>query len=489
MNLRYTILLACLAAVLFGLLFFLKPYIGNTKDRERMGDRITNFEIEDVTGMTIKQGDGEVRFKKIPEGWLIEDETNPDRASTQAVEKILTLAQDLTFFDVIRGAEFDANFYSRDFGLSNPRQFLEIDFKDREPLKLLFGRDAPEENHIFVRRGDSKDTFLVRDELLQAIGFPIVAYRDRRLASLSGMIVNRIQIQSSAGEVILERDSGRWKITRPLSAEADQKRIDDALEKFIAAPVLEFVGSEDQWSQAINTGSIPSSEVRLWSEGEEEPAVFRLLPTAELKGVKIPDYLVYSVPRKSALRVPGDALALSRISLNQLRNPRVFNLNPDVIDRIGFRIGDQQIRLHRTEEGWDSMQGNLDPQVTEKAVKDLIEGLHEAHVYRFLSLDHTAGEDMGLKDAVAEIRFNAWLSENTAETAAGEYPVSDLLFAQGKTGAWYVRVDKRPEVCEISEKTFELVKHFAESLGLKTSGNQPLSESESESSIKSEAKK
>ncbi|MFV0336642.1 MAG: DUF4340 domain-containing protein [Chthoniobacterales bacterium] len=466
MNVRYTIALACLALILFGLLIFLKPYIGSTKDRERMGNYVTNFDIEEVKSFTIKRGEEEIRFEKTPTGWLLEDENGADQASAAAVQSILTLTQDLAFLDVIRGAEFDAHFFSRDFGLSNPRQFLKIDFKDRKSLELLFGREGPEKNRIFVRRGDSKDTFLVEDELLRAITFSKDAYRDRQLASLPSELVNRIRIRRPSGEIILERDSGRWKITKPLSAEADQKRIEDALKKFLTAPVLEFLGSEEYWSKSVNANNISPSEIRLWSEGSQEPAIFRLLSEKELQGTELPDYLIYSMPRKTTMRIAGAPLGLSRVSLNQLREASVFQLNLDVIDRIGFRIGDKNTRLHRTENGWNDMKGNLNPEATEEAVKNLLTGLHEAKVHRFLTLDHTESRDLGLAEPLAEIRFNAWLSENTAEATAGEYPVSDLIFTRGQTGAWFVRVDKRAEVCEVSEGTFKLVKEFAKSLGI-----------------------
>jgi hypothetical protein len=465
MNRGVTLFLALVAAGLVAAIFFLRPLLPGAKDRKDSGNFVADFELEDVRAFQITRGEDVLQFKKTPSGWRIAAPSTglEDRASEPAVYEILSLAQNLPYSDVIRGGEFDRNFRSRDFGLSNPRQQLDIDL-GRRKLGLLFGHAGAGEHQTFSRRTDSKDTFLVNDRLQQVLEQPVDSFRDRRLSPLQANIVEKIRLSRGGGEIELERHGSGWRITRPLQADADAGVVTGLLETALGAAVREFLGGEDEWSRVRTADGSESIELRVWPEGEDDPHVLRLLPGDLNEEGEVDAYTVYYGPRRSTLLVAGPPLSLVRSPVDRLRKTELLDLNLDLVDRIGFRSGDYSVNLARMEGGWSDARQELDPDTTAQAVVEFVSALQAVKAVRFHTLSRQNDSEFGLDNPQAEVAFNSWLSENTPEAPAGEYPVRFLAFGRNAEGDWFVRVDNRPEVCQIPPSAFAATGRFVQSL-------------------------
>jgi len=460
---KFTVVLAVLVVILAGLIFIFKPLAGSTKDRDRQGNQVLQFELEDVLSLKLYRGEDVLTFQKTPSGWVVRNGVE-DRAFEPTLYEVLALAQNLAFYDVIRGPEFDREFFSRDFGLSNPRERMTIELKKGE-LGLMFGREGSGDDRVYVRREDSKDTFLVADTLHTAINRPVDDFRDRRLASLTSDLVERVTVSRAGGEVELQRVAGRWKLIKPLAGEANHELVEGLLETLLGTGILEFVGGEEKWSENRAMPREDVTEIRFWPEGEDEPLILRLAPEGEIVEEEMPTYLAYYVPRKATLRLSGDPVALARVPLDRLRSEVLLDLNLDLVDRIGLRFDGETARLERAGEGWSSSKPEVDESALAEAVDTLLQELALEKISAFRSLP-VLEADAAPSGSGVELLFNAWLSENTPEAPAGEYPVRHLLFTQDDNGDWQVRIDNRPEVCQVAPSALEALRSFAAAAGL-----------------------
>ncbi len=434
----WVLLALAVAAGVF--VFLIEPRLTSSRDRELGQDFVLNFNPGAVEGLRIVTGDDVVELTRRSDGWRVGPRPK-DRASLARVSEILTELANLQFLDRIDSGDFDGKLELDDFGLDETKS--EVEIVGEGGATLLFGKEAVGDGRIYVRRADSREVFVVSDELEKLLFRPAREFRDPILMAMGPAEVDRFVLRTDKGEVEVARGARGWEITRPLKVSADDARVTEFLTPILGSSILEFVADESDDLSAFGL-SAPRAELILYANGEKRPLALRF--GSEVKdGAAV---IVQSTARDSVYELPIAVWEQLRVTPMDLRDRRVLDVNLDTIDRVVVESGGTGKELTRTENGWRMDEEDF----TEEDVAQRVAWLTESEVEEYLPVTAATLKDCGFDDPVGEVRFDAWLSENTPESRAGRYPVHRVVVGKIEGKRAYVRVDEEPEIGVIPAK-------------------------------------
>ncbi len=435
-----TIILLTLVVLVAGFLFVVEPRLTSTRENLATRDFVLDFDPANVDGVRIVSGDSAVEIRRKGDGWWLGPQPK-DRAAPGKVRQILEAAQNLRVTDVIRAGELGRNLELGDLGLAEAR--YEIDLLGDGDPSIVFGREASREGRVYVRKTDGQDVYIVSDDLQRLAFVNPRELRDRRLTDLSPNDIERFSVKLGTGEIAVERTARGWQIVKPLAARADAGKVNAFLAPLLDTTILDFIADESDDLSAYGLAE-PRAEVVLEIEDDNRPQALRVGNPA--KSADGADVLVAQfTARDSVYHLPARTWDALQITPEALRDRRLLDLNLDTIDRLLVRNGGDEIDLKRTETEW--LEG--DRVVAESRVATLVDTLSASEVKTYLPLDSRTESEAGLKAPQGEIRFDAWVSENTPESVAGRHPVTKLTVGKVSDGFAWVRVDDDPEICVV----------------------------------------
>ncbi len=444
MNRPVTILLVILAGAAAVFLFVFAPRLTSTRQEMAARDFVLTFNPLEIRGIRIATGDDGFEIDRKGDGWWIGPKPK-DVASPQKVSELLTAAANLRVFDIIHANELGSGRDLDTYGLDKPRS--QIDLKGDGAATLYFGKDAAGEDRVYVRRADSKDIFIVTDELQRLAFRNTQDFRDRRLTNLTADRIDKFTIKRGTGEIAFERGGHGWEIVRPLRARADDAAVDKLLKNLLGLQILDFVADESDDLSAYGLAE-PRAELILTVEGEARPIALRIGADAGAKAV-----VAQFTARDSVYHLPREAWTSLQISPDDLRDRRLAELNLDTVDAIRLNNGATDWTIERAGDAWKS----AGREVTDESVERLVRVLTDARVLEYLPLTDENLRKSGLDHPSGRIAFDAWLSENTPETTAGRHPVVTFAIGRRDKDRTYLRVDENPEICVIPASVLDAI--------------------------------
>ena len=394
------------------------------------GSPLFQFDPDDISGISIKNGDQSFRIQRSNDGWHLTKGLE-DTASPEAVDTLIQTALETPVLDRIDASEIRDDKNLAAYGVL--KSSLQMDFKGDLPRSLLIGKTSPDGSRQYVSFENSKTVYLIPKDIVRLITLPIEDYRDHRLLPLDPSQVERIVFRKGNSSLELEREAAGWKIIRPLSAPADGEAVNDLLEKIHALRLEDFEAAE----KADPSGSIHLEsplEVEFFTSADEAPYTIKFS-----KSKSDGSATAHLESRKIGGTVSGNATALLTPDLESLRDTALLRLNSDLVDIIRVETNGNQRDIFRTHEGWSE---------NTPTVQDIAKTLARAKVANRLPATPSELEKCGLSSPLKRITFLAKLSENTPETTAGENVVSSLAIGIPlPDGLLPVRIEGTPEIC------------------------------------------
>ena len=449
MSLVRTILLCALALAALIFLFIYEPLTRSTREKQEAARKglVLKLDPSKVQEIRISTGVNQFDIKRSGNGWELG--TKPkDRADSATVEKLLSLAAEMRYFDRIAAREFKTSSDLSAFGLRNPKRTIQFD--GDEKLTVFLGKDAASEERFYVRTNLSRDVFLVSDELLKLAFRDPAEFRDRRLTDLAPDKVDRVVVRRIDGEIEFFRNASGWQISRPLHALADERTVEDFLKKLLGLRILEFVADDsgDLGAYGIVEGR---DEITLYAEGSDHHQTLRL--GRDKSGTLFGQFTA----RDSVYRLPAETAELLQVSPETFRDRRLLPLNLDIVDAIRIRTPAREFSLRREGDGWVVNDGESKRPASGAAVQALADAVSSAQVasYEAFSEDNVAG--FGLGQPQCKIAFLSLLSENTPEARAGEQVIATLTIGKQEKGRVFVQIGDTPEVMSVPEALLNAV--------------------------------
>lgn len=402
---------AAVAAAVFAAIFI--P-LRHGADRP-VGSPLFDFDTDAVRSIKITNGDKVFELKKSENGWMIGPEP-VDRASAEAVGRLIAAAKGTPIVDRIAAGEMSDRDRLSEYGLR--KSTVQFDFKGDRDHPLLIGKDAASEKLIYVRFEDSREVYLIPDDLVSMILAPAQDYRDRMMFRLRPDRVGRLVIRRPSGEIELRRDGGDWKIVRPLSARAGGPAVAEFLKKLLGMRIEGFDPSDEPSATGI---AEPVAEVQAFGDGELEPEV--MLLGAEAPGGGRHAWLS---PRNAGALLPSTIMDLLAVDPASFRDPAIARINPDMVDKIRISSPENSFEIARDGGGWKT-GGRA---VSEAAVDRMLAALADAKAVRHEAATDAALEKSGLVHPALNVGFYSVVSENTPESPAGEQAIAEFAFSR-----------------------------------------------------------
>ena len=443
MNRLPTILLAVLAVGAVVFLAIYEPLTRSPRERDisQRERGVLPLDPSQVNRLRIVSGDTEVVLRRRGDSWQL-GEKSKDRAATAEVERILQTAAQLQFLDRIDGSEVPGNKDLTEFGLRNPKR--RIEFEGGQKLTLYLGKDGANEDRLYVRTSESRDVYLVSDQILRQAFRPAGDFRDRRLTDLKPGQIDRLMIRRPDGEIELLHEARGWQIVRPLHVAADDSKVASFLNALLGLRVTEFIAEDsgDLSGYGIAEGQ---KEITFYAEGSDRPQTLRL--GTDKNGVLFGQFTA----RDSVYRLPSEAAEFLKITPEILRDRKLLPVNLDIVDRIRLTTPEQRLVLNRAGEGWTLTAGGQTFAASDAAVQALANALGTAQVSQFTPATADKLAAAGLTKPQVTVEFLSVLSENTPEARAGEQVIASAAFGKSEAGRVQVRVGDSPEIASADE--------------------------------------
>jgi len=466
MKWKTTLVLFVIAAGVFAYLFFVERNRPGTEEATRRAQNVVNFSRDQVNGVVIQNGDDTIDIRRRDDKWRLEIPIK-DQADGSVVNNLLLDLENWQKDAAISAKEMEADKNKlADYGLANPKLRLKLIGPDTPP-EIFFGKDAALEGKMYVRFGNSKETFLASQSVKKAIDKKPEDFRDRKLTDLIMAQIVRVVLKTSAGEMELQKKGDHWDILKPLHTRADDQKVSDLIAQVTTARIQQFVaddrGDLHPYGLAEPHGSLTlfaqddKSAVRTDSSRGEQGQTLQIGGPATA-GEKDKDqvYVRFS-PRGFVYTLPKKIEEILNSKPNDLRDRHLVRIDTKILDRLTIDApGKGKTVLARKDENWTIASRNNAPANSDE-VRRIIDRLQNEQVTKFVEDVASNLPKYGLDRPQLIVTFSSFASENTAETKAGEQPFASLAFGKVEGNDVYARVGDEPFVVAVRRNLLDRI--------------------------------
>lgn len=442
MNSRATLFLLLITLVAVGGLFYLRYSVAPTREAAENRRYAAVFDADSVDEIDITRAAGKISLRKEAGQWRL---TAPveDRASPEAVDRLLMAARFMEVRDRQPGRDPEK---FQEAALVPPRLRIELRGEENAAIGIGAGTALPQE--VFARVDGQHGVLRVADTIVELANAAPETFRDPRLTEFTSDDIEKFTVRRTDGEMSVRRERGRWVIDKPVRAQADAQAVREFLDPLLGLRIVSFGRAAD-----ANTATLPAQEaaISLTPRGGGDELELRVMdyeaPSAE-------SLAAIFKPRGGDIAVDGIASSLFSLSPEQLRERSLGYVDPDTVDRIRLESDGRTVTLRREGDDW---VGDTDGRKRSGAeIEKLIADFNEAKVSGFRTTE--TAEMTGLAAPRQKILFYAWLTENTAEDAAGGHVIAGANFGYATAdGNVYARSATGDETVTISATLSEAV--------------------------------
>jgi len=466
MKWKTTLVLFVIAAGVFAYLFFVERNRPGTEEATRQAQNVVNFSRDQVNGVVIQNGDDTIDIRRRDDKWRLEIPIK-DQADGSVVNNLLLDLENWQKDAAISAKEMEADKNKlADYGLANPKLRVKLIGPDTPP-EIFFGKDAALEGKMYVRFGNSKETFLASQSVKKAIDKKPEDFRDRKLTDLIMAQVVRVVLKTSAGEMELQKKGDHWDILKPLHTRADDQKVSDLIAQVTTARIQQFVaddrGDLHPYGLAEPHGSLTLFAQNDKSAGRTDSSRGEQGQTLQIGGPatagekeKDQVYVRFS-PRGFVYTLPKKIEEILNSKPNDLRDRHLVRVDTKILDRLTIDApGKGKTVLARKDENWTIASRNNTPANSDE-VRRIIDRLQNEQVTKFVEDVASNLPKYGLDKPQLIVTFSSFASENTAETKAGEQPFASVAFGKVEGNDVYARVGDEPFVVAVRRNLLDRI--------------------------------
>jgi hypothetical protein len=447
MKWKTTLVLLVIAGGVFAYLVLVERNRLNTADAARQAQNVVNFEREKIDAIVIQNGDDKIDIRKRGDKWRLETPIK-DQADASAVNNLLLDLENWQKEASISTKEMEADKSKlSDYGLAQPKLRLKLS-GEKAPPEIFFGKDAAVEGKMYVRFGNSKETFLVNQSVKKALDKKPEEFRDRKLTDLILAQVVRVVLKTSAGEMELQKTGDHWDITKPLRARADDQKVNDLVAQITTARIQQFV-ADDKGDLHPYGLAEPRGSMTLFTQDDKPGSPGQTLQIGGVPEKEKDQVYVRFASRGFVYTLPKKVDEMLNTKPDDLRDRHLVRIDTKILDRVTIDSqGKGKTVLARKDENWTIANRNNAPANSTEAQR-LIDIMQNEQVTKFVEDVASNLSKYGLDKPQLTVTFSSFASENTAETKAGEQPFASVAFGKIDGDTVFARVGDEPFIVAV----------------------------------------
>jgi hypothetical protein len=261
-------------------------------------------------------------------------------------------------------------------------------------------REMLHEDYHYAKLRDNDQVFEIKADKLKDVFVSLGELRDSRLARFQNDEARKIEIKTGAGEMVLVKDKDRWKLQKPIEADADSSKVTELLNRLsgLSARDKDVLDSADPKAHGLDP---PADTVTLTVEqevkgktGDKDKEKKTRTWTFQLGKHEADDKKLY-------VRVEGWA-RINRVDdeIKQLverpalayRGRRLFDFTSNQLARLEVQRGAEKITLEQDRGLW-RLTAPVEAEADTATVGGLVADLGRLEVVEFVQHDPKA-EDL-----------------------------------------------------------------------------------------------
>src|SRR5947199_5917819 len=444
MKWKTTLVLFVIAAGVFAYLFFVERNRPGTEEATRQAQNVVNFSRDKVNGIVIQNGDDQIDIRRRDDKWRLEIPIK-DQADGSVVNNLLLDLENWQKDAAISAKEMEADKNKlADYGLANPKLCLKL-IGPYTPPAIFFGKDAALEGKMYVRFGNSKETFLANQSVKKAIDKKPEDFRDRKLTDLIMAQVVRVVLKTSAGEMELRKKGDHWEIAKPLHTRADDQKVSDLIAQVTTARIQQFV-ADDRGDLHPYGLAEPRGSLTLFAQDDKQGQTLQVGSISEKEKDQV--YARFS-PRGFVYTLPKKIDETLNKKPNDLRDRHLVRIDTKILDRITIdAAGKGKTVLARKDENWTIASKN-NQAANSGEVTRMLDLIKAEQVTKFVEDVASDLPKYGLDKPQLQVSFSSFASENTPESTAGEHPFTTIAFGKIDGDNVYARLGEEPFIVAV----------------------------------------
>lgn len=238
-TLIWAVVLLALAAF-----YYLYEIQGGQKRQEEASKRalLFHFAADDVTGFTVKREQETVRAEKRDGHWYL-TEPLAVRGDDQKYRELTRYVADLHHTRVIEEQPQSLEPY----GLTRPRLEIQVMLQDQsKPFVLRLGATNPTGGSYYAQVEGRAPIYLVSGVAKDVLDASLYALRDKTVLAFTPAEVQEVQlVRGTEAPVVLQRQAeDTWRLTAPVSAQADNQQVRGMIQRLHDVKVQAFVAED-----------------------------------------------------------------------------------------------------------------------------------------------------------------------------------------------------------------------------------------------------
>jgi hypothetical protein len=302
-----------------------------------------------------------------------------DRPDPDKLNAILTAVPDLWAEHFVEKGSKDLD----DFGLKEPEQVLRVTRPSGETVELLIGKESPRrierrvsrpsppfgpprppiedivvDRFRYAKLRDNDQIFEIKTDKLKDIFVDLDTLRDPRVARFRTEDARRIEIQHDGQEIVLAKEKDRWRLKKPVDADAETSKVTDLLDELTRLQARgkdEILDNKDPKEFDLKP---PKSTIKVTveeevREGDSKSKKARTIAVAVGKHDTEKKKLYLLVEGWPRINVVEDGLAkLVERQPVAYRGRRIFDFSRNELADLAVQRGDDRYQLKQEKGVW-----------------------------------------------------------------------------------------------------------------------------------------
>lgn len=310
--------------------------------------KLLDFSTPDLRGFSFTHNGRSLAFEKHPDKeWTM---TSPEEhaADSAVVRRFL---DSIRFARIKKFVEEDAADLEK-YGLESPSARIELKIGEK-PAVISFGNKtgSGDSYTVFASRDEGHQVFELGSKILDSLSADPDEWREKSLFKFRRADVVRLQIESPAGNLMVERsaeDEEEWRLTEPKPAVADEGEVADLVSALLNARAIRFLKGDER-QMAERAFEKPHAQVSVWQKDSETSLTLSLSKSEEK-----PD--VYARTGQLGEIVTVDERLLERLSAgpHKLRDRSAIRFKAADIEKIEIVKGGKSFAIKRDGVKWNT---------------------------------------------------------------------------------------------------------------------------------------
>lgn len=399
---RTTLLLAVIFAGLGVYVYTIDiPTMEHNTIQQTEAQRLLPFDYRNVTHLDYTTRTERIRMSRDERNrWRIVEPVEA-RGDAREIENVLRALEIGKISRMIQEEKQDRETTAAQYGLQPP--YVTINLTTREYTEsLALGNTGPLSSTLYARRGSDKKILLTTLMVGDFRAKTLDTFRLKDILFFDRTHVERIQLQTPAQNLVLQRGSGfhgpvsRWSFTSPVNASADKTAVGILLMTLEDLTATEFIDSQDEKKALLKKLIKPSltATVHTNQRGHHVAFFAPVKPGEDAYAVTSSNDPIYRIPARVLHELPSDMF--------HLQDKRLFGMEVGEIALLTVKYRDSRYTLIQQHGEW-YLEGKEEEPIDQQQVKLFVSRLVDLPAELSVSETKSNPDQFGLMPPAVEI--------------------------------------------------------------------------------------